>query len=508
MISEQIGRYQIKSELGRGGMATVYRAYDPECQREVALKVLPREFLHDPTFQARFKREAETIRRLKHPAIVPVYEVGEEEGQPYLVMCYLSGGTLTERLKKGPLALNDVAAILNRLTPALEEAHQKGIIHRDIKPDNILFDQHNQAYITDFGIVKLTEGTQTLTSGGVVIGTPAYLSPEQANGSKLDRRSDIYALGVLLFQMLAGRLPFQADTPIGLIMKHITEPIPNVLDMNPTLPSGCQTVIAKSLAKERDERYQTATDLTQAFSTVIDPDFISWPDMSIFDTSAGQIKLESVSDLVEPEEAGPDITCPKCQVVNGNQVRFCKYCGARLKVDCTLCHIENRVDATHCIRCGSQFKALQLARQKSNEARQQAILQRVQSAKEKEARHLRKILQSLFKDLQSRKKRTEALEQLNQLTQKAFDLLWDSLVSDEEPESRRQTITLLGQIAQRTDLKAPLRSYAVQILVDVMEDPNPHLRQQVQDILQRVGYHRPPESSDLFNSLLGWWKSS
>src|SRR5512137_1126343 len=210
MIPEKIGIYQIKSEIGRGGMATVYHAYDPRFEREVALKVLPREMLHDPQFRTRFEREAKTIALLEHPAIVPVYDFGEEGGQPYFVMRYMTGGSLSDRIKKGPMSLQDAVHIFERIAPALDDAHAKGIIHRDLKPGNILFDQYGEPYVSDFGIAKLA-ASQTNVTGSGIVGTPAYMSPEQAQGVQIDGRSDIYGLGVILFEMLSGRQPYEGD---------------------------------------------------------------------------------------------------------------------------------------------------------------------------------------------------------------------------------------------------------------------------------------------------------
>jgi len=268
MFPQKIGRYEIKSELGRGGMATVYRGYDPRFQREVAVKVLPREFLHDPSFRARFEREAQTIAALEHSAIVPVYDFGEEEGQPYLVMRLMTGGTLADRLEAGPLPLTEVARIFSRLAPALDRAHGKGIIHRDLKPGNVLFDDDDNPYISDFGIAKLTQASAAFTGSGI-IGTPAYMSPEQARGEKdIDGRSDIYALGAILFQMLTGKFPYEADTPMGIVVKHITEPTPRILEAKPDLPPECETVFQQAMAKSRDERYATASGMAKALETI------------------------------------------------------------------------------------------------------------------------------------------------------------------------------------------------------------------------------------------------
>ncbi|MBA3531624.1 MAG: protein kinase [Ardenticatenales bacterium] len=269
MIPKTIGRYEVKRELGRGGMATVYLTHDPHFKREVALKVLPREFLHDPTFRERFTQEAETIAALEHPAIVPVYDFGEEEGQPYFVMRYMAGGSLAERLARGRLSLEEARSILAVLAPALDEAHERGIIHRDLKPGNILFDQRGAPYIADFGIAKLTEVSQQFSQTGVATGTPAYMSPEQARGEKkLDARSDIYALGAILFEMLTGQLPYDSDTPMGMALRHISDPIPRLNDVAPDLPAETQQIIDRSMAKQRNDRYATAGALVQALPSV------------------------------------------------------------------------------------------------------------------------------------------------------------------------------------------------------------------------------------------------
>ncbi len=268
MEPQKFGRYEIKAEIGRGGMATVYHAYDPRFEREVALKVLPREMLHDPQFRTRFEREAKTIAMLEHPAIVPVYDFGEEDGQPYFVMRYMTGGSLTDRMKHGPMTIHEVAHLFGRLAPALDEAHAKGIIHRDLKPGNILFDQYGEPYISDFGIAKIAAGSQTNVTGSAIVGTPAYMSPEQAQGEGIDGRSDIYGLGVILFELLTGQQPYHGDTPMSVVVKHITEPVPHILDVKPDLPPAIEAVIEKAMAKDRDRRFPKVKALTDALESV------------------------------------------------------------------------------------------------------------------------------------------------------------------------------------------------------------------------------------------------
>jgi serine/threonine protein kinase len=264
MIPKNIGRYEIVSEIGHGGMATVYQAYDPSFERDVAIKVLPHTLLHNPQFRVRFEREAKTIAALEHPAIVPVYDFGEEIGQPYIVMRLMTGGSLSDRLLQGALPVITATTIISRLAPALDAAHQRGIIHRDLKPDNILFDQYDNAYISDFGIARLIQATETLT-GSAVIGTPAYMSPEQVQAQKaLDGRSDIYSLGVILYQMLTGETPYQASTPAKLMMMHVLEPVPKLKTAKPEIQADYESIIIKSLAKEPNDRYPTVKEMADA----------------------------------------------------------------------------------------------------------------------------------------------------------------------------------------------------------------------------------------------------
>ncbi len=262
----QIGRYQILSEIGRGGMAVVYRARDPNFNRDVAVKVLPRELLHDANFKARFLREAQTIATLEHPAIVPVHDFGEDDGQPYLVMRYMPGGSLADRLRLGPLALPETLRIVGQLAPALDQAHRTGIVHRDLKPANILFDRDENAYIADFGLAKIAN-TDVNLSATAVYGTPAYMSPEQAKGAKdIDGRADLYALGVVAYQMLAGRVPYAADTPIALALKHVMEPPPRLREARPDLPEQADAVLRRAMAKDPRDRFATASHLHAALA--------------------------------------------------------------------------------------------------------------------------------------------------------------------------------------------------------------------------------------------------
>jgi serine/threonine protein kinase len=252
-------------------MATVFHAHDPRFKRDVALKLLPRPFVEDAQFRARFQREARTIASLEHQAIVPVYDSGEQAGQPYLVMRFMAGGSLAERIARGALQLDEAASVLTRVASGLDHAHARGVIHRDLKPGNVLFDPSGMAYLSDFGIAQISEATISLTVSGAIIGTPAYMSPEQVQGDvELDARSDVYALGIILFEMLTGQQPYQANTPAKVMMKHVLEPVRHVRDLEPRLSAAVDGVVARAMAKERSGRFGTAGQLAEAYLDLLD----------------------------------------------------------------------------------------------------------------------------------------------------------------------------------------------------------------------------------------------
>ncbi len=267
---ERIGRYEIRKLLGRGGQASVYLGYDTVMQREVAVKVLPAALAEDAQARERFEREARTIASLEHPAIVPVYDFGAFDEGLYIVMRLMKGGTLGDRLKQGPLNPQEISGILTNVASALDAAHQRGIVHRDIKPGNILFDEYGTAYLSDFGIARLNSAGASLT-GSMIVGTPYYMSPEQISGDKaLDGRSDVYALGALLYQMLTGHAPYEGETPAQAILKHLQEPVPRLDAYRPDLPPVYQKIIDRAMAKEREERYPTAGALAADFAAAVE----------------------------------------------------------------------------------------------------------------------------------------------------------------------------------------------------------------------------------------------
>ena len=265
-----LGAYRIISQIGKGGMATVYKAYQPSMDRYVALKVLPQYHSKDPSFTKRFIQEARTIARLEHKNILPVYDYGEEEGVAYMAMRYLDGGTLQDILSLGQLPLSEVAEIMRQICAGLDYAHRRGVVHRDIKPANVMVDDEGGIYLTDFGLAKVLEGSSDLTVSGVVMGTPLYMAPEQSIGDEVDGRADIYAAGVILYEMVTGQPPFQAETPMAIVLAHLHEPLPLPREINPNVPDEIQRIILKSLAKQPEDRYQTAKEMADSLSETMD----------------------------------------------------------------------------------------------------------------------------------------------------------------------------------------------------------------------------------------------
>ncbi|MCA9936423.1 MAG: protein kinase, partial [Anaerolineales bacterium] len=265
------GKYKIIRRLGRGGMAEVYLAHQENLGRDVAIKLMHAFLVSEEDFLNRFKREARAMAAMNHPNIVGVYDFDVYgENTYYLVMEYISGGTLKDKLQElakneERLPLETAVQIGIEVASALDYAHHRSMIHRDVKPANIMLNDQGHAILTDFGIVKLVGGqSMAYTATGALIGTPAYMSPEQALGKPGDARSDIYSLGALLFQMVTGRLPFDADTPLAIVMQHVNDPVPIPATFNPDVPLGLQDVVLKALAKNPDDRYQSAGELVAA----------------------------------------------------------------------------------------------------------------------------------------------------------------------------------------------------------------------------------------------------
>jgi len=263
LVGQNLGNYHILEEVGRGGMATVFKAIELASGQVVAMKVLSPYVAQEPKFKARFEQEIRVLLELHHPNIVPVLDYGEIDEYSFIVMPFLTSGTLSQRLAQGPLPLKAAADVVRQISQALDYAHARGIVHRDLKPSNILITDDGQAMLTDFGFARVADTSLSLT-GSALIGTPAYMSPEQCRGEEATPLSDQYALGVVLYHMATGTLPYEAETPMGLVIMHATEPIPPPRDVNPDLPEYVEMVILKALEKEPENRYPSLNAFNEA----------------------------------------------------------------------------------------------------------------------------------------------------------------------------------------------------------------------------------------------------
>lgn len=301
---EQVGPYLLEAHIGQGGMATVYKAYHEQLDRHVAIKVMHQNFLDDATFVARFTREAQIVARLEHSNIVPVYDFDEHDGLPFLVMKYIQGRTLKRKLIKKPLTLDEVLDVIGAIGSALTYSHTNGVLHRDIKPSNIVLDMDDVPYLTDFGLARLASSGESTMSADMLLGTPHYISPEQARGDKdLDGRTDIYSLGVVLYELLVGHVPYTGDTPYSIIHDHIYTPLPEPTKINPEIPLSVEAILYKALEKSSDDRYATANDLVEDLRYAIDEANLTELDpsrVSRATTSLATLRAESVHNVRTP----------------------------------------------------------------------------------------------------------------------------------------------------------------------------------------------------------------
>ena len=267
---ENVGAYEINTVVGRGGMATVYKAYHRRLNRYVAIKMIHHGQHEDPAFRGRFEREAQIVAQLEHPHIVPVYDFSEHEGNPYLVMKYIEGRSLKEMLADGPLKISDLFAIIKPIATAIDYAHGQGVLHRDIKPSNILLDKAGTPYLSDFGLARLAQANESTLSADMVIGTPYYISPEQALGKgEINARADLYSFGVVLYELITGKVPYSDGTPYSIIHDHIYRELPLPTSINPHVPKTAEAVLLRALAKDPTDRYPTATALVNELETAL-----------------------------------------------------------------------------------------------------------------------------------------------------------------------------------------------------------------------------------------------
>lgn len=265
LIGQTFGAYTLTELLGTGGMASVYRGYQASIDRSVAVKVMPNLLVLDPTFLTRFTNEARTLAKLTHTAILTLYEFGEKDGVPYIVMPLMPGGSLEDRFANGPMSLNELLSIITPIADALDYAHNQGTVHRDIKPSNILFDHRGQAVLSDFGIAKTMEGGSNITST-MIVGTPDYMSPEQGRGQDLTRQTDQYSLGVVVYEALTGQKPFEANSLLGVIYMHVVEPPPPLRDIRSDIPQAVEMAVLQALAKKPADRFPTVNAFVRALA--------------------------------------------------------------------------------------------------------------------------------------------------------------------------------------------------------------------------------------------------
>lgn len=300
-VGKKMGSYDIVELVGKGGMAAVYRAHQPSMNRSVAIKIMTAHYGDAEEFAKRFINEAHLIAQLEHAHILPVFDFGEQEGVLYIVMRYLSAGTLGDRIPEGGMPMREAANYFRQVASALDYAHKRGVIHRDLKPGNILIDAQDSAFLTDFGIAKSLENETNLTGTGGVVGTPTYMSPEQGMGDPLDGRSDIYAMGVILYEMLTGRQPFIADTAMACMLKHINEPPPPLRNFRSDITRAVEAVVMRALAKDRNARYSTALEMADALDEAIATDAVPRA-AAAFTTPEATLTMHTI-----PATGGPPI---------------------------------------------------------------------------------------------------------------------------------------------------------------------------------------------------------
>jgi serine/threonine protein kinase len=328
LIGKSLGSFRVVERIGTGGMATVFKAYQPTLDRYVAIKVLPAYHAQDPIFVRRFEQEARSVAKLAHPNIVQIHDFGEQDNITYIVMEYVDGGTLKDRLKK-PLPVAEAAYFIIQAAEGLDCAHRNGIVHRDVKPANMLVRKDGHLLLSDFGIAKILEGTTNLTRAGTGIGTPQYMSPEQGTGQAVDRRSDIYSLGIVFFHCLTGRVPFTADSPLSITLKHLHDPLPVDRLTAEGVPTPIMQVISQMTAKQPHERFQSAQALIEALTSALPHPIRGIQSLPPSQPSQPSQPLPIQLSQSLPQQPVGEITisCFRCGAPNPSTRLYCTTCG-------------------------------------------------------------------------------------------------------------------------------------------------------------------------------------
>jgi serine/threonine protein kinase len=378
LIGTLIGGCQVIELIGDGGMARVYHGHQDHLDREVAIKVLPPYYITDSSFIERFQREAKAMAKLLHPNIVVIYDAGKQGQWLYIVMELITGGNLRERMTRS-MSLAEASHIFHDVAEALTFAHERGIIHRDVKPVNVLLDPSRQtpfprAVLSDFGIAKVLQSSGNLTRTGAGVGTPEYMAPEQVRGSAVDARTDIYALGIMLYEMLCGRPPFTAEEYTAIAHSHVYEPVPAPTMHNPRISPAVQSVILKALQKRPEQRFQTAREMAQALAEAIQANPMRAPSRPVT-VMCEQCNMQNPVGMNFCQRCGtnlrggppaplpssigahlPPATCLRCGAVNPGMNKFCTRCGNRLTaVVCPNCGRPNAPGQSQCVACGHEL---------------------------------------------------------------------------------------------------------------------------------------------------------
>ena len=348
LVGKSLGQFIIRERIGSGGMATVFKAFQPTLERYVAVKVLPAFHANDEIFVKRFVMEARSVARLAHPNIVQIHDFGQEkENIFYIVMEYVDGGTLKDRLKRRALSVPEAVDFVIQAAEGLGCAHSHGIIHRDVKPANMLLRKDGHLLLSDFGIAKMLEGTTNLTRAGTGIGTPQYMSPEQGTGQTVDRRSDIYSLGIVLYHCLTGRVPFNSDNPLSITVKHLNEPLPveNLQAMG--VPYPIEQVVLKMTAKPPSDRYQTVDELIDALGAGLSASHLTLP------------RWRSIVQTLPPtnQDAASDTPGGSGALYNAgrNSRPLTPTRPSMVTVPCFRCGQSNPSDRLYCTSCGYEL---------------------------------------------------------------------------------------------------------------------------------------------------------
>ncbi len=347
LVGKSLGQFRVVDRIGAGGMATVFKAYQPTLDRYVAIKVLPPHHARDQVFVKRFVQEARSVAKLTHPNIVQIHDFSSEEENnlTYIVMEYVDGGTLKDRLKRA-LPVPEAVGYIIQAAEGLDCAHRHGIIHRDVKPANMLLRKDGHLLLSDFGIAKILEGTTNLTRVGTGIGTPQYMSPEQGTGQPVNRQSDIYSLGIVFFHALTGRVPFTADNPLSITLKHLNDPFPKERMVAESVPNPIVQVVLKMTTKDARDRYQSAEEVIDALTQALDASNLAMPRMRFGIGPSGPFAeprgvpsgnlsangRPSKPDVLTPgnSQAKVQLVCFRCGSLSDSSTVYCTACGYEL----------------------------------------------------------------------------------------------------------------------------------------------------------------------------------